>query len=303
MKRIAALILATILGLTLVAPSSASAAEVVVGGVLVKGRILTTGLRAGGGTVEGLVAKFGEPLQPETKLYVSGRNTFHQHFELGTVYWDGVQGGKWWMTQGSKPNIAGVSNDRDALYRYGFKGGMLMRSAKLNYITTNGKRLLVAQMHGGIVLDLRDSGTRDPNFPYVSEIRRGIPGNATRYHLYVTGSDERTGISKALQVLADSPKDAPVWIHCAAGRDRTGVVVALTMTILGSDWGDIYAEYLRTGSAEEENLIKFLDTIADRYSVEKGYPDDGKNGVINYLHDIGVTNADMDNIREKFIAA
>ena len=191
---------------------------------------------------------------------------------------------------------------------------MLLRSAEINGISTSGRQLLVTQLHGtpgtdrGIIIDLRTSGTSDPDFPYVTEKRIRIPGHSQRYDLFVTGSAERSGISKALQAIADSPKESPIWVHCRLGRDRTGIIVALIMVILGaedenSNFGDVEKEYLRTGGAKADRLYLFFDTIAERYGIEDGYPDDSRNGVINYLKSIRVTDEDIDHIRDKFTLA
>ncbi len=40
--------------------------------------------------------------------------------------------------------------------------------------------------------------------------------------------------------------DGPVLVHCHAGKDRTGVLCALTLEILGVSRADIYADYLET---------------------------------------------------------
>ena len=40
--------------------------------------------------------------------------------------------------------------------------------------------------------------------------------------------------------------DGPVLIHCAAGKDRTGVLAALTHHILGVEYADSLADYLLT---------------------------------------------------------
>lgn len=41
----------------------------------------------------------------------------------------------------------------------------------------------------------------------------------------------------------------PVLFHCAAGKDRTGVVAALVLGLLGASDEDILADYLATGPA------------------------------------------------------
>ncbi len=48
-------------------------------------------------------------------------------------------------------------------------------------------------------------------------------------------------------VLADS--DRPVLIHCAAGKDRTGMLAALTHHLLGISRDDLIADYLLTNIA------------------------------------------------------
>jgi protein-tyrosine phosphatase len=44
--------------------------------------------------------------------------------------------------------------------------------------------------------------------------------------------------------------DVPVLIHCAAGKDRTGVAVALLLHALGVGADDILADYLRSSPAQ-----------------------------------------------------
>ncbi|HEX5742028.1 MAG TPA: tyrosine-protein phosphatase [Pilimelia sp.] len=43
--------------------------------------------------------------------------------------------------------------------------------------------------------------------------------------------DGRAGIARALAVVAD-PTNAPVTVHCVAGKDRTGVLCAVTLALL-----------------------------------------------------------------------
>jgi protein-tyrosine phosphatase len=57
--------------------------------------------------------------------------------------------------------------------------------------------------------------------------------------------DGRAGLSTALSVIAD-PAAAPVVVHCMAGKDRTGVVCALTLSLLGVSDEDIATDYALT---------------------------------------------------------
>jgi protein-tyrosine phosphatase len=107
--------------------------------------------------------------------------------------------------------------------------------------------------------------------------------------------DGRAGLSTALSVIAD-PAAAPVVVHCMAGKDRTGVVCALTLSLLGVSDEDIatdYAltevamasltEYLREHNPEaiegndhmfdspREAMLMFLADLRDRHGSVPGF--------------------------------
>jgi protein tyrosine/serine phosphatase len=53
------------------------------------------------------------------------------------------------------------------------------------------------------------------------------------------------GLAAAVGVIADE-QAVPVVVHCAAGKDRTGVVCGLTLSLLGVTDDDIDADYSRS---------------------------------------------------------
>lgn len=61
--------------------------------------------------------------------------------------------------------------------------------------------------------------------------------------------------------------EGPVLIHCAAGKDRTGLLVALTHHLLGVSSADIMADYLLTNEARrmEDWTARFTDLIEREY--------------------------------------
>lgn len=70
---------------------------------------------------------------------------------------------------------------------------------------------------------------------------------------YLEMSDKAAdGIGAALRIIADDA-NAPVVIHCIAGKDRTGVVSALTLSLLGVPDDEIAADYELSEAAEEPN--------------------------------------------------
>ena len=60
---------------------------------------------------------------------------------------------------------------------------------------------------------------------------------------YLRQIDVNAGsIVEALRLIAD-PANRPVVVHCTAGKDRTGIVVAMLLDILGVDHEVIVADY------------------------------------------------------------
>jgi protein-tyrosine phosphatase len=58
-------------------------------------------------------------------------------------------------------------------------------------------------------------------------------------------------LRSALRIIA-APPSAPLVFHCASGKDRTGIVAALVLTLLGVADADIVADFARTGSATQQ---------------------------------------------------
>jgi protein-tyrosine phosphatase len=82
--------------------------------------------------------------------------------------------------------------------------------------------------------DLSEQAFRD----YLSDYYRTAPFKPRHVDLF----------TRYFQVLADG--EGPVLIHCAAGKDRTGVLAALTHHVAGVHPDDIRADYLLTNNPE-----------------------------------------------------
>lgn len=267
-KPIAALsVLALILTLALTA-TPAAAITVTPTGTIV-GQVEKAWLKAGG------AAKLGDPIGKETKIRVTGRNTYHQHTQRGTVYWDGSQGGKVW-TLGKVPALSGVDNERDALAGAGLKPGVVYRSARLCKSSTGADRLLTSMLHGGTIIDLRTSGTaascKDPSLPQVAKVRYSMT-STTNPATFITKASDRKSLGAALRKIAAT--DGPVLVHCTKGRDRTGWLVSVLLMAAGEDLATVRAEYLRTPGAKASNLDKGIKAMHDRYDGVEGYLLDG----------------------------
>jgi protein-tyrosine phosphatase len=72
-----------------------------------------------------------------------------------------------------------------------------------------------------------------------------------------------TEIRAALDIIA-SNGTAPVVVHCSAGKDRTGLIVALVLGLLGVSDQDIIADYALTGLATERLVADYVAFYGDR---------------------------------------
>ena len=156
--------------------------------------------------------------------------------------------------------------------------GVLMRSDNLQALSERDVRTLIEQEQLEVVLDLRSELevdlegpgplTREPRvrIEYLSLHARSdatidtdarSPASARHtnaddwlvqsrvvqaYLRYLT--DRPDSLVAAIRAIADA--DGAVLVHCAAGKDRTGMVVALTLDLVGVDRGAIVTDYLAT---------------------------------------------------------
>ena len=163
MRRLHVLIsglLAVLLCLLSINPTTASAD----GDYLVKGAILRTYTAAGGAYV------VGSPFELEHKVTISGVNGYSQRFDnsiagVSTVVWNRLGGG-WAVTpKSTSPKLAKIANERDALAASGLRQGVVFRSGEVHPASTADKLNLSGLLRGGVLIDLRTTGTKDPNLP------------------------------------------------------------------------------------------------------------------------------------------
>ena len=87
-------------------------------------------------------------------------------------------------------------------------------------------------------------------------------------HFYLGYLDEASDAAiQALRVLADD-ESGPVVVHCAAGKDRTGVVVAMALTVAGVPREEVVADYALTAER--------IEAIRDRLAASPTYAEDMK---------------------------
>lgn len=71
------------------------------------------------------------------------------------------------------------------------------------------------------------------------------------------------GLAAAVDLIADE-RAAPLVVHCVAGKDRTGVVCALTLALLGVSDVDIAADYALSTARGERYHAWLASTFPDQ---------------------------------------
>ena len=108
------------------------------------------------------------------------------------------------------------------------------------------------------------------HFPFIEELpdaeefdrRPGLLGSQYQEILRDAGGQ----ILAALEVLAD-PDALPAVFHCTAGKDRTGVLSAIVLSLLGVDEPTVVADYALSGEAMVRLRAKLIVKYPDSRNV------------------------------------
>jgi protein-tyrosine phosphatase len=212
------------------------------------------------------------------------------------------------------------------------RAGVLLRSASLQYLTPADVMRLVDEVGLRLVLDLRtpeeierygstaltDAGVETVPLTLIGESRNYLPE---------TGDDTDPLLRNYLGYLADHPANVvaavrrlaaadagPALVHCAAGKDRTGTVVALVLDAVGVERDAVVADYAL--SSEQ------IETMFRRWTTASGDPmpedltphhpraevmetvlarlDEQHGGAAGWLAANGLTDEELERLRERF---
>ncbi|MGI5422931.1 tyrosine-protein phosphatase [Actinomadura luteofluorescens] len=129
-------------------------------------------------------------------------------------------------------------------------------------------------------------------------------------------ADRGDSVVAALRVMTRT--DGAALVHCAAGKDRTGVVCALALDVAGVTREAIVADYAQTGERLEAVLgrLRASETYAadlDSRPADTHQPhaaimekflariDEEHGGTIGWLSGHGWTTEDTDTLRERLL--
>jgi protein tyrosine/serine phosphatase len=146
----------------------------------------------------------------------------------------------------------------------------LVRSDSPNFLTDDG---VAAAADYGLsrIIDLRRPDELDrypsrlgglPAHLHLPVQGPDDPEEGPWVHLYAGMLDRRPELfARAVAAVADAP-GGPVLVHCAAGKDRTGLVVALALALVGADLDALADDYELTN-----------ERLAPRYAELAAEPD------------------------------
>lgn len=193
-------------------------------------------------------------------------------------------------------NLKGCRNVRD-LGNIKVDGGiiksnMLYRGNSLDKLTEKDTYKLESEYRIRTIIDLRTSKERDnnPNFDIENALYRhmpifdeSVPGITHEGHDDEEDEDvkkkrQRISLDKLYRDVLDEKffknvreiityivnldiDEYPVLFHCTEGKDRTGIIAAVILLILGASDDDIVRDYLYTNKINKKKANKFYWNI------------------------------------------
>lgn len=223
------------------------------------------------------------------------------------------------------------------------KRGALVRSDMLNGLTPDGVAALTE--HGvRTVIDVRaaneiaDDWERYPikgdsivgylNKPFRADADSEMPDRMRAVYRSAQSREEinraeldffRRGIAGIVAAIADAPPGG-VLVHCHAGKDRTGMVIAVALAAVGVSDSDIADDYALTELVLEPLIADWLDLMSQdplererlrRISVPSraamldtlAYLRENYGGAERYLLEGGMTSDQIGRLRARLVDA
>ncbi|KAJ5856223.1 uncharacterized protein N7529_010167 [Penicillium soppii] len=249
--------------------------------------------------------------------------------------------------------IQGVSNFRDLSHDDNkLRPGFVYRSGNLSDIMDSGKSIIASELGITTIFDLRNEGERQKapaaSIPGVDTIWMPYGARPATLNLRDFAGEDKgslgfvkmyTGILEAAKPcftevfnhIKDNPDD-PFIFHCSAGKDRTGVLAALILLLIGRPHDEIINDYILTRAGLESARENLMDAFAINMETDevdigqlspealgmlelcgvratamsaflKTFESSYKNGVEGYLIDgLGFSHSDVETMRKNLMS-
>ncbi len=189
-------------------------------------------------------------------------------------------------------DLGGIVNKEGKL----IKDKCLFRSAYFNRASKEDTDLLYDRYNLHTIIDLRTYKEVEEvkdlhgkigyiHMPVIEDFMDGITHEESRAHQYpemvemyrliVTSEKTISNFKKILNFIMDNDyeKGGVLW-HCSEGKDRCGLVSALTLMMLDVDREKIVEDYLLTNrynSEKAKSMYEYVRSVADEETAERTY--------------------------------
>lgn len=154
----------------------------------------------------------------------------------------------------------------------------------------------------------------DFNAADADDVRRNMQvGEVTPGEAYMTMLANAAAFADAVRALLEAPDGSCVLFHCTAGKDRTGVLAMLLLSLAGVDRQDCITNYMQT----RENLMRtswypgefaragamrdILDSLPETMAYVYDHVAKHYGGAAGFLRSCGVTDAELAELRRRLV--
>jgi protein-tyrosine phosphatase len=132
---------------------------------------------------------------------------------------------------------------------------------------------------------------------------------------YGTILENTEGFRKVVHAILETPKDACVLFHCTEGKDRTGILAMLLLSLAGVDRNDCIANYEITREnilrkpyyahdfAQAGSRQKLMGSDPDTIAVTYDFVMQRYGSAEGYFHACGVSDAAIAALRKRLVVS
>ncbi|GAA0679288.1 tyrosine-protein phosphatase [Kitasatospora atroaurantiaca] len=219
-------------------------------------------------------------------------------------------------------DVPDVQNFRDAGVA-GLRAGLLYRSGSLNQLTEEGAQRLKA-LGVRTIVDLRSRTELEvwpdqrhgldldqlhlPLLPDHSETEQPWPTDQLSLYLFMAEVGGPAIAGTVRRLVADG--GTPLLVHCAVGKDRTGLTIAVIQSLAGVPEADIIVDFLRSNPnlGLDAGPVPYIDehgeehlsrpVLADHLRASLDRIRELHGSLADFLRAHGVTDEELASLRE-----